>query len=193
MPELAPSVTSAIDNARVKPDKRGLMPLAEARKLVAATKVYRKGDGEMIGGTFVLESDRVWAALLSLESAEEFVREASRIQWAFHVRGHDNLSALDRYGAAILPWLRSRIDRNGTLHNIPWCVLPCLLAIDTQEALEVALSARGLDEQLPDFSGPGMYAADRNDDAVAESPPRDPLVVARRWIDAHADRYPWLA
>ena len=43
-------VESALENARVKKDKRGLMGLAEARALVKATKVHRKGDGEMIRG-----------------------------------------------------------------------------------------------------------------------------------------------
>lgn len=193
MAKLAPSIESAIENARIRPDARGLMPLAEARKVVASTEIYRKGDGEMIDGTFVLESDRVWAALLSLESAEEFVREASRIKWAFHVRGRDNLAAFERFGDGIVPWLRARIDRGGVLRNVPWCVLPCLLAIDTKDALDVALSARALDEQLPDYSNPGMFAADRHDDAVDEEPDADPLVVARRWMDAHPSRYPWLA
>lgn len=188
-----PQVESAIENARVKrTDKRGLMPLKEARALVAATEIYRKGDGEMIDGTFVLESDRVWAALLSLSDAAEFVREAQRIQWAFHVRGFDNLSLVERYGDGILPWLRSRIDRRGTLHNIPWCVLPCLLALDTREALEIALSARALDAQLPDFTQPGAFASDRHDDATEQAPANDPLEVARKWIDAHPARFPWL-
>ena len=185
-------VESAIENARIKKDKRGLMPLAEARALVKATEVYRKGDGEMLGGTFVLESDRVWAALLSLKDAAEFVREATRIQWAFHVRGFDNLGLVERYGDGILPWLRSRIDKRGTLHNVPWCVLPCLLALDTREALELALEARALDAQLPDFTQPGYFAAERHDDAEGEAPNPDPLAVARKWIDAHPGRMSWL-
>src|SRR6185295_18686336 len=104
------SVASAIRDARIQPDARGLMDLDAARRLVAGVEVYRKGDGEMIDGTFVLESDRVWAALLSLEDAAEFTREATRIQWAFHVRGHDNTSAVERYGAAILPWIAAAVD-----------------------------------------------------------------------------------
>ena len=46
-------------------------------------------------------------------------------------RWTDNLALHERYGDAILPWLRSRL-RNGVLTNVPWCVLPCLLAIGTR-------------------------------------------------------------
>lgn len=189
---MGPNAESAIENARIEKDKRGLMPLAAARTLVRSTTVYRKGDGEMIDGTFVLESDRVWAALLSLEDAAEFVREASRIHWAFHVRGFDNLALVERYGDGILPWIRTRIDRHGTLHNVPWCVLPSLLAIDSREALELALSASALDEQLIEYGQPGFFASDRHDDTAAKPPNTDPLAVARRWIDAHPGRMNWL-
>jgi hypothetical protein len=126
-------VVTAMRDARAAVDGRGLVPLEDARRLVGATRAYRKGEGETVQGTNVLEADRVWAALLSLGDAAEFVREATRLSWEFHVRGRDNLALLERYGDGILPWLRSRLRSDGVLVNVPWCVVPCLLAIDDGE------------------------------------------------------------
>jgi hypothetical protein len=111
-----PYVASAIHDARIATDSRGLMKLKDARRWLAARKTFSKGEGEMVDGTFVLESDRTWAALLSLEDAAELVREATRLEWRFHVRGKDNLALHERYGDEILPWLGSRL-KNGVLYN----------------------------------------------------------------------------
>ena len=80
-------------DARVSPDDRGLMPLAETRALVAAVVVFEKGE---IEGSNVVGNDHAWAALLSLADAEEFRAAALRVRWNFHVRGHDNLAAIER-------------------------------------------------------------------------------------------------
>jgi hypothetical protein len=210
-------VGSAMRDARVSPrDERGLMPLASARRIVEATTIYRKGDGEMRDGTFVLESDVVWAALLSLETAEELVRHAKRIDWQFHVRGRDNLALFERWGAAILPWIESRIDDRSVLTNVPWCLVPCLLAIDSKDALRVALKVEAVHERLPGQAplgdGPGVYAESDDEDDVdddveeeddeedepAPSPkafvrPTTGLDLARRWISHHAHGYAMLA
>jgi hypothetical protein len=122
---------AAIRDAAVTADARGLMPLAEARALVGALEVYEKGASEE---SSVLGSDRAWAALLSLENGDEFLKAALRIRFKFHVRGHDNLAAFERYGAVILPWISAAIDARGTLRNVPWCLYPCLSAIGTADA-----------------------------------------------------------
>lgn len=181
---------AAMENARVKVDGRGLMPLAQARKIVKALDVYRKGDGEMIDGTFVLESDVAWAALLSLKDANEFLREAKRVRFEFHVRGMDNIAAFERYGDAVLAWVAANVH-DGVLVNVPWCLLPCLLAVDGEEALTLALSIRAVssDQRV----GPGAYAADsagdvdRTGNVVEED-----RTVARSWV-ARGDRMALLA
>jgi hypothetical protein len=173
-------VQAAITGARVTPDARGLMALSEARTRIAGLAVYRKGDGVMVDGTFVLESDLAWAALLSLEDGDEFVREATRIRFEFHVRGQDNTAAVERYGAAVLPWIAANVDAGGVLRNVPWCLLPCLLAIDGEEALSLALSIRGVssDERV----GPGAYAADQQGDVDRAGPlATQDASVARAW------------
>jgi hypothetical protein len=212
-------VGSAMRDARIDVrDERGLVPLADARRVVEATHVFRKGAGEMKGGTFVLESDRVWAALLSLDSAEELVRHAKRIEWEFHVRGRDNIALFERWGAGILPWIESRIDERGVLTNVPWCIVPCLLAMDGKDALRVALKVDSVNELFPGQSpvGPGVFAADDDDDdeddeddeefddeeeeEEEEEPEPEPaapkgptLDLARRWIAHHAHGYAMLA
>jgi hypothetical protein len=103
---------------------------------------YAKGNGEMVGGRFVLESDRTWAALVSLEDADEFCAYVRGLRWEFHVRGMDNISLYERYGDGVLPWIADRVDAAGVLHNVPWCVLPCLLASANPEAFDIAARVR---------------------------------------------------
>ena len=135
-------VESAMRDARVKLDDRGLMAIGAAREIVRGTDVYEKGEGRMIDGTHVLDSDVVWAALLSLEDGAEFVHEARRIVWKFSVRGFDNIAPVQRYGATVLPWIEHNIKAD-KLAEQPWCLLPCLLAIDDESAFDVAAKIEG--------------------------------------------------
>jgi hypothetical protein len=68
------------------------------------------------------------AALLSLPTGDDFVREAARLDWRGSPRGMMNVAPVERYGAEVLPWLAEHLQPGGTLTNIPWCVLPCLFA-----------------------------------------------------------------
>ncbi|MFO0547311.1 MAG: hypothetical protein U0271_02925 [Polyangiaceae bacterium] len=137
-----PRVTSAVRAGGVEHlDERGLMPLATARALLADRSVFEKGEGRMQAGLHVLDSDLLWAALLSLEDAAEFVREASRLEWRFHPRGMENLDLFHRYGEGLVPWLATRVDARGRLVNVPWCVLPCLLACSSDAAFSLAWEA----------------------------------------------------
>lgn len=120
-------------------DERGLMPLAEARAWLDARDAYVKGDFlPTTGARSVLESDRTWAAVLSLTDGDEFLAVTGRLSWEFQVRGMDNLAALERYGDAVLGWVEQRTDSDGVLHNTPWCLLPCLLACPAAAAFDVA-------------------------------------------------------
>lgn len=196
-------VGAAVRNAGVaERDERGLMPLEEARALVGALDVYVKGD--FLPGTNILESDRAWAALLSLEDAAELVEHAERIDWRFHVRGRDNTALLERYGEDIMPWIEHRLDDRGVLFDIPWCVVPCLLQIPSRRALELALATYAVHQQLPGQpalgQGPGAFAVDNThpEAGVLEVPapdraPTAGLDLARRWIAAHPTGYGLLA
>ncbi|AKF02988.1 DUF7003 family protein [Sandaracinus amylolyticus] len=172
-------VASALRDAAVSSlDERGLMPLGEARALLEGTSVYERGDDETIDGKSVLCSDRVWAALLSLESAEEFVRTAKRIELRFHVRGRENTALVERYGDGVLPWLESRLER-GVMRNVPWCVVPSLLAIARPRALEIALRTEVVDPRVSERDGPAPRPA--------------PFALARAWIAAQREGYATLA
>jgi hypothetical protein len=141
----SPQVAAVMRAARVKrTDTRGLLPLNEARRFLASVDVFRRGKTKLVGGTRVFESDRVWAALLSLENAEEFVRHAKRMAWEFSGRGRDSTALVERYGIGILPWIESRLRDDAVLINVPSCVVPCLLTIGTTGALELALRAEAV-------------------------------------------------
>jgi hypothetical protein len=185
-------------------DERGLMPLAGARALVQAAREFRKGGGRMVGDTWVLDSDVLWAALMSLANAAEFVREATRLCWFFHPRGQDNTAPLERYGEAILPWLASFVRPDGRLVNVPWCVEPCLLAIGRAEVFALLWGVTCVSEGTGD-GWPGPFAADDPGDAdrrsgvdldapapAAPDEDADGLVIA--WLYAHPDvGFPLLA
>jgi hypothetical protein len=153
-------------DARVnEPDARGLMPLGEARSWLRSRDAFQRDPGEMVDGTFVLDADGSWAALLSLQDADEFVREARRLTWKFDPRGMDNVAPFERYGDEILPWLADHLDAKGNLFNRPWCVVPCLLAIGSREAFELVWQVRGPDR---------LVGVDKLSSALV-----------RNWIQAH--------
>jgi len=189
---------TAIRNAGLDAlDDRGLMPMVEARALVMGAVEFRKGGGRMVEGQWVLDSDRLWGALLSLDSAAEFVREATRIQWFFHPRDPYNLSAYERYGNDIVPWLGSFLQPDGVLVNVPWCVVAHLLAVGTEEAFEIVWQVRAIDERVDPTAWPGPFAVDSpgDIDATEQTPEpvqapegytREAMVLLLTWLDRHA-------
>lgn len=116
--------------------------------------------------------DELWDALLSLASAEEFVEVATRLAWEFHPRGFDNVELHQRYGDGIVPWLATRLDADGVLHNMPWCVVPCLLACGSAEAFALAWRARSIDGRT------GWGGAGPDGDLVTTWAQRHPDVAA---------------
>lgn len=100
-------------------------------------------------------TDRMWCALLSLPDAASFVDEARRLAPVPDPRGHYNLAVHERYGDDVLPWLADHFDgASGTLHNVPWNVMPLLLRIGTEAAFDVVFRARELDAPTYDWSTP---------------------------------------
>lgn len=145
----SPQVAAAMRAARVKrTDARGLLPLHEARRFLASVDVFRRGKPRLVHGTRVYESDRVWAALLSLENADEFVRYAKRMSWEFSGRKGDDTTVVERFGNGVLPWLESRLSDDAELTNVPACVLPCLLVIASTSALELALRIHSVTNEV---------------------------------------------
>lgn len=123
----------------------GPLPVERAREILRGVEVFEKGGGDFVDGEgYVTTADRLWAALLSLADAAEFVAVASRLDWQFHPRGFDNVELHDRYGDGILPWLATRVDAHGVLHNLPWCVLPCLLRCGGADAFALAWRITGV-------------------------------------------------
>lgn len=177
-------------------DERGLIELTHARERVAKSSDFRKGRGRFVGGNYQLDSDLLWACLMSLESTEEFVREATRLAWYFHPRAHQNLEPLERYGVGIFFWLSS-FKRGAVLVNVPWCVLPCLNALATREAWELLYSVNHVlqDER----SGPGPFAVDSAGDVdlvelgLNDKAPIDRSDQAARALLAFAEANPEVA
>lgn len=157
-------ITAELQNGAVTEfDQRGLMPLDKARKLVATIVSFRRGKAQMINGKIYWQSDIAWAAILSLENAEEFLQEAYRIQWYFHPRGGRNTALLDRYGEGILPWLCASIRADGHFINVPWCIKECLLAIDDKKVFDFIWNIHSVTDGTEGFPGP--FAADDPGDA----------------------------
>lgn len=116
----------------------GPMPLAQARAILAGVDAFTRERG-----------DELWAALLSLADAAELVAVASRLRWEFHPRGFHNVDLHARYGDGIVPWLATRLDDDGVLHNQPWCVVPCLLACGGAEAFALVWRVTRVEGRTP--------------------------------------------
>src|SRR4051812_10101942 len=106
-----PWVIAAMGDLGLPLDRRGLLPVGEARRRVRAAKAFAQGKSHIIPGQVSrpTDGDFLWASLLSLDSPAEFVREASRLAWKSSPRGSDNIAPWERYGDAILPWLATFI------------------------------------------------------------------------------------
>ncbi|MBK9036188.1 MAG: hypothetical protein IPL61_33920 [Myxococcales bacterium] len=129
------SLTSALDDDDRTPDRlddRGLVPLDEARSILAANPAVTRDN-----------LDQVWAALVSLADGAELAAAAAQLEWQMPPRGRDNIALVERYGAGALAWLRTRVG-HGVLINHPWCVLPCVMALDDPGALELLLEVDGV-------------------------------------------------
>lgn len=163
-------VKEAMRDAVIAPlDDRGLMPLERARAIVQGASEFRKGQGRMIPGAgWVLDSDILWAALMSLEDTSEFVREATRIRWFFHPRSQGNVAPLERYGEGVLPWLSTFVRPDGRFVDVPWCVRPCLMHIAREEVFELLWRATCVSDGIGD-EWPGPFAADNAGDADRRS------------------------
>lgn len=96
---------------------------------------------ELAGVTTVTREnlDEVWAAMLALPDGAALAREAKHLDWQMPPRGRENTDLVERFGADVLPWIRTRITDDGVLLNQPWCVVPCLMALDDPRALELLL------------------------------------------------------
>ncbi len=165
-------LTQAITDAVCHPDERELMPLESARRVVRAAQVYEQGHPiSLEDGRPSSEGARLWAALLSLEDAEEFVAHATRIQWLEDVPGTNNTAPLFRYGDDILPWLARQVSSNGWLRNLPSCVGACLMASPTEAVFHVLTPVRGVHSQPePPSKAPPRDAAPGLFDWVARYP-----------------------
>ncbi len=129
---------NALWKARVEGlDDRGLMPLDRARETVRKAREFARGRGRRKGSAVILDCDVLWAALLSLKDAREFIRHARRIEWTGEPRGEDGTALVERYGPGVLPWLADHLGEDGDLDNHPSLVLRCLLAIGTRKAFAV--------------------------------------------------------
>lgn len=117
----------ALDRAGEARDSRGLIPLDRARTIVEGATVFDGADDERA---------RVWAALLSLEDAHEFVRHARRLRWRAEPTPPDDVAAFERFGNAVLGWPEAA-TRDRDLAERPETMLSCLLEVGTPRAFDL--------------------------------------------------------
>ena len=177
------SIESAIRDAALSPaelDARGLLPVAQARALLAAATAVEREN-----------LDQLWAALVSLEDGDDLLASSRHLEWHFPPRGRDNTALVERYGAGALGWLASR-QEHGVLVNHPWCVVPCVLALDAPGALELLLGVAGVAADGGDmkawvFERDGAHSR-------SESFEQDALRLVLEWTRLHVDQaFPVLA
>ncbi len=117
----------ALDRAGEARDDRSLIPLDRARAIVEPASAFDGSDEERA---------RLWAALLSLEDAREFVQHARRLRWRAEPAAPDDIAAFERYGNAVLAWPEAAI-RERDLAERPETMLACLLEVGTPRAFDL--------------------------------------------------------
>lgn len=165
-------------------DARGLMPVEVARARLKDVRVYQREN-----------ADVVWAALLSLETADEFVAAANRLEWKFPMlRGWENRDAVVRFGVGALPWLETLLDRiKGKVGSIPalpfFFVCTHLLALGP-EAVNAVLRVRKDGDADPDGLGFVTEWLERQGDAAWAALVRSTSPEATRAVDVLKARAP---
>lgn len=150
-------ITAALRPFRAELDERGLLPLESARAALKAA-LGTPRDSE--------EADRIWASVLSLADVPELIEATAQLSWTGLVRGNPNFALLDRYGDALLDWIRTRVD-DGVLSGDPACVADCLLEMSEPAVLDFLLGLQG-------------YAGDS-----PRPPEKQRNTLLRRWVSAH--------
>lgn len=127
-------------------DDRGLVPLAEARARVSAAHVFRVGAWSQKGAIHYTEGDRLWAALLSLETAAEFAAHVMRISWELPPRGwHRNTDPFDVFGDDVIALAEAATDADGDLRDVCSNVRTCALLVGTPRARALVERVRSVD------------------------------------------------
>ena len=87
----------------------------------------------------MLDSDRTWAALVSLGTSTSSARIARLME--FHVQGMDNTSLYERYGDGVLPWIANQVDADGVCTTCPGACCP-VSRLGHPEAFNIAARVR---------------------------------------------------
>ena len=134
------ALRKTIEYAGLDTDERGLLPLAKARTILAATDVYPGApvhEGRTPDETQdVTASHAIHAALVSLESADEALGHLTRLTFGKPL--YDATTLIERYGATMLPWLAGGVE-GGVLQSKSWELEPALAQLGTEDAFELLL------------------------------------------------------
>jgi hypothetical protein len=134
------ALRKTIEYAALETDERGLLPLAKARAILAATDVYPGApvhEGRTPEETIdVATSHAIHAALVSLDSADEALGHLTRLTFGKPL--YDATTLIERYGASMLPWLAGTIEA-GVLQSKSWELEPALAQLGTEDAFELLL------------------------------------------------------
>ena len=156
-------VPAAMTEAGVEVDARGLMPLAQAREIIAATPSLARGDGRRVGATWVWDHDRVWAALLSLADADEAAAALARVDLAEGPRGAaTNVALTERYGDGALRLIAARRRPDGVVAAAP-VLRATAMAVGSAAGFGLVWDVAGWDEVggtgSPDEQASALFAA----------------------------------
>ena len=132
----------AIANARLDPpDDRGLMPLDTANEIVKNARTFASAKDA--------ETHELWAALLSLPNAKEFVRHAKRLKWEDEPAADTVLAPHDRYGDDIFPWIEEAVADN-ELTAVPLFLPELLIEIGSRPAFDLVFELERVDGSSQD-------------------------------------------
>lgn len=154
---------AAMEETGAELDERKLLPLAEARAIVSAAGSLARGGGRAIGDRWVWDLDRTWAALLSLESAEEAARAFARLELVDPPRdAAKNVALVERYGDGALQLVAARAGE-GVVVDAPAWLRTTVLGVSTPAGFRFVWDLGGYREAgaegSPDEQATALFAA----------------------------------
>ncbi|MBA2542759.1 MAG: hypothetical protein H0V17_24150, partial [Deltaproteobacteria bacterium] len=143
---LSKTTKKLIAYADLPTDKRGLLPIDVARKILKTTSTYPGSpdfDGEdedARQAKDTAKSKQIHAALLSLDDTAEVLGHLTRITWGYPL--YDATTLVERYGEAMLPWFAGVLTPEGNLELKAWQIEGALVMLGSEAAFELMLKAR---------------------------------------------------
>lgn len=158
-------LAAAMKEAAVPLDARGLLPLERAREILRSQKALARGKGRRADdSTWVWDLDLTWAALLSLDTADEAAAVLRELEIIDSPRDAEaNRALVERYGDEALKVVAAKTDAAGILQGSSPFLRATVLGVGSPEGFRFVWDIGGFQEPssdaTPDAQATALFTA----------------------------------